>query len=112
MALKDALKKLNDAVKDLTSLHVQTFTGTLDLEVPQDGGFDKLKDKLKKAKTDGNVSLVAESLFKFDGDSYNFITNQADDVPDKAFVVHQSAINSGLETRRSLLNLFKNLIKW
>ncbi|MCP5046381.1 MAG: hypothetical protein GY940_04360 [bacterium] len=114
MALKDALKKLNDAVNDLTSLHVQTFTGTLDLEVPAGGSgdFDTLRKTLKTAKESGTVTLVAESLIKFDGDSYNFVTKNSDDVPEEAFEVHQDAIRAGLETRQSLLALFKGIIKW
>lgn len=112
MALKDALKKLNDAVTDLTSLHVQTFTGTLELAVPPEGKYDSLKEKLKKAKTDGTIDLIAESIYKFDGDSYNFITNKADDVPHNAFDVHDKAVKAGLETRQALLTMFKDIIKW
>ncbi len=109
MSLNSALSRLNDAIKDLTSLHVQTFTGTLDLEISAERNFDTLKAQLNKAKTDGNVRLVAESLIKFDGDSYSFVTKEADDVPNNAFEVHQNAVKSGLETRQALLALFKGI---
>jgi len=106
MALKDALKKLNDAVNDLTSLHVQTFTGIVDIDV-DDGDFKVLKERLAKATKESGVTLVAESLFKFDGDSYNFITNKPDDVPAKALEMHKNAIEAGIETRQGLLNMFR-----
>jgi hypothetical protein len=110
MALKDALSKLNKAVEDLTSLHVQTFTGTVNLEVGNDD-FDTLKQQLKKASEGSNVTLVAESYFKFDGDSYNFITNKTDDVPSSALEMHTNAIKAGIETRQGLLNMFKKALK-
>lgn len=111
MALKKALEDLNNALKDLTSLHVQTFTGTMDLDVSPDRTFDKMMKDLKTAKTGNTVRLVAESLIKFDGDSYNFITDDADDVPSNGFEVHQNAVKSGLETRQALLALFKGFFK-
>lgn len=112
MALRDALRKLNEAVQDLTSLHVQTFTGVVDLELqPNDAGdFDTLKDAIKQAKTDGKVTLMAESLIKFDGDSYNFIVKDQDNVPPNALDIHKNAVDSGLQTRQALLDLFKDLI--
>ncbi len=111
MALSDALTKLNEAVQDLTSLHVQTFTGVVDLSVQGSESFDTLKGLITTAKDANNssVKLVAESLIKFDGDSYNFIQDP-DSVSSKALEIHKNAVQSGLETRQALLNMFKDMI--
>ncbi|MCP4220603.1 MAG: hypothetical protein GY765_38605 [bacterium] len=113
---KAALAKLDDALKDLTSLHVQTFTGTVNLgiggpeegEVPKDR-FKTLKEALVVAEKESRVSLVAESLYKFDGDSYNFITDKKN-VPESALEMHQKAVKAGLDTRVALLNLGKSIL--
>jgi len=111
MSLKSAINELNKAVKDLTSLHVQTFTGTLNLDVSEQDTFVTLKEQLKTAKTNKDVTLVAESLIKFDGDTYNFIAKDLEDVPPQCYDVHQKAVLAGLESRRALLVLFKDLLQ-
>jgi hypothetical protein len=110
MALKEALAKLNDAVKDLTSLHVQTFTGELEVDINGSQDFDTIRALIKKEKTDGKIILVAETLAQFDGDSYNFVKQELKDVPQIALEVHQKAVQSGIDTRLGLLELFKDLI--
>ncbi|MBT3241902.1 MAG: hypothetical protein HN352_02055 [Bacteroidetes bacterium] len=110
MALKDALEKLDAAVKDLTSLHVQTFTGTLSSKVDAEKGFANIEETVKAAKTNGDIKLVAEALVKFDGDSYNFVTNDSANAPLRAFEVHKSAVETGLNNRMALLNMFKGII--
>lgn len=110
MALRDALTALNNAVKDLTSLHVQTFTGDIESEITGQEGFDTIRATVKKAKVDGKIKLVAETLAQFDGDSYNFVKQDLQDVPKLALDVHKNAVSSGVETRMGLLNLFKDLI--
>lgn len=111
MALKDALKSLNEAVKDLTSLHVQTFTGSLKVDIDKSNGFDELKKLIETQSASGEVKLVAESLVKFDGDSYNFITSDIQNAPPQALDIHQNAVTSGLNNRLALLELFQDLIK-
>ncbi len=109
MGLKDALEKLDAAVDDLTSLHVQTFTGEIDSDV--DGQtFDDIRKLVKAAKTSGKIQLVAESLTQFDGDSYNFVIQNLDDVPRLALEVHRNAVKAGIETRLGLLNLLKGFV--
>ena len=108
MSLKSALNALDEAVKDLTSLHVQTFSGTLNLDVKGNESFTELKKELVDAG--GKVTLVAESLIKFDGDSYNFVAQDVENVADITYDVHLKAVKAGLDTRQGLLTLFKGLI--
>jgi len=110
MSLRDALQSLNSAVQDLTSLHVQTFTGELKTEITGEKNFTEIRNLIKKAKTDGEIELVAETLAQFDGDSYNFVKKDLNDAPEVALEVHRDAVQSGIETRLGLLELFKDLI--
>lgn len=109
--LKKALSDLNDAIKDVTSLHVQTFSGDLNLTIDNDKGYKALKEEIEseKNKKDGTIVLVAETLAQFDGDSYNFVKKDLDDIPEIALEVHKNAVKAGIETRIGLLELFKGV---
>jgi hypothetical protein len=108
MALKDALQAINEAFNDLTSLHVQTYTGVLDFDAKPtktSSAFDKVRDYVKgeSAKPNGKIRLVAEAYVQFDGDSYNFVTEE--DVPARALELHRDAVEAGINTRRGLMEL-------
>ncbi|BDD12177.1 hypothetical protein FUAX_46090 (plasmid) [Fulvitalea axinellae] len=114
MPIKNAIEALNKAVEDLTSLHVQTFTGTLDSSsLTGKEPFNNIRDLVKNQSTSTNakLTLVAESLTQFDGDSYNFVNKDIDAAPPIVLEVHKNAVKSGIETRIALLNLFKDVIK-
>jgi hypothetical protein len=104
--LRQAMGKLNDAVSDLTSLHVMTFTGDISA-LDTSKGFGGIEAQLKKAEVKTRVTLVAESLYKFDGDSYNFLTES--DVPEAALVLHDAAVASGLQARQGLMEMFQDI---
>jgi len=105
---KEALKNLNDVAKDLTSLHVQTITGDIELKI-EGGKFKSIEDLMKDSNLSAKLNLVADSVFRFDGDSTNFIASTA--VSDMALTIHQNAVKSGFETRIALMNMFKDLFK-
>ena len=111
MAIRSALKKVGDAISDLSSLHVQTYTGsvTVDLDniAGDEHGMDRVRDAVATAKADGKIHLVAEAYFQFDGDSYNFLTG--DDVPPRALEMHTAAVEAGMKTRRGLAELVKGV---
>ena len=112
MALKQALQTLNTAVQDLTSLHVQTYSGSISFEQHGDNAtFDNLRGMLASGKgadsTDLAVELKLETLVKFDGDSYNFVAKE--NVSDELFKLHKDALDSGLKTRLGLMEMMKNI---
>jgi hypothetical protein len=107
MSLKDALTKINDAITDLSSLHVQTFTGKVDFTA--NGSYDDIKTAVNNAVADQSISLVAESLYKFDGDSYNFLTNAEGGIPASAMELHKAAVEGGIKTRQGLAELVKGV---
>jgi len=127
MSLQTTLEKLNETIDDLSSLQVQTFTGTISFNLSdqdtdaqdtddQDTNganlnkkYSNIYETIKNAHKGGDITLVAESFYKFDGDSYNFLTSDAN-VPPKALELHTSAVQSGLETRQALINMAKNAL--
>ena len=109
MPLKKAIENLKTAIDDLTSLHVQTYSGTIKMKLepgktPHDR-FQVLQDKLGASNAD--VNLVLETLVRFDGDAYNFV---ADGASDSLRQVHNDAVAAGLNTRLGLITLAKDLI--
>ncbi len=110
--LRTALENLNKAIEDLTSLHVQTFSGELKITIDNKKGYSDIRNQIKtqKDKKDGTIILVAETLAQFDGDSYNFVRKDLTDIPPIALEVHKNAVKAGIETRIGLLELFKSTI--
>ncbi len=109
--LKGAIQKLEEGIKDIASLHVQTFSGKLTLNTDGEIDFDKIKNTLKDSEIKGDVILVAETLAQFDGDSNNFITSDIENIHPDAIDMHLKAVKTGMETRIALMNLFKGLFK-
>ena len=110
MALRDAVNKINEVIADLSSLHVQTYTGSITVDLDNLGdehGMNRVRDAVKAARADGTVTLVAEAYYQFDGDSYNFLTS--DDVPTRALEMHTAAVEAGINTRRALVELVKGV---
>lgn len=113
MALRKALQDLNNAVKDLMSLHVQTYTGKVDSTAQlRNSPFDDIRTTLSgdSSSTNIKVNLVLETLIKFDGDSYNFIdTNSAP--PESVLKLHKDAVDSGIQTRMGLMEFVSDVFK-
>ena len=106
--LRTALEKLNAAVEDLTSLHVQTFTGSVEF-TDEDSSFDNVRKTIQSAANQSKITLVAESLFKFDGDSYNFMVDKEAGIPASALELHKSCVDAGIKTRQGLLQMVKGV---
>jgi hypothetical protein len=115
MALRDAVTRIAEAIKDLSSLHVQTFSGTVAIDLANldanDAAIDTIRSTItsESAKPDGTIRLVAEAYYQFDGDSYNFLTNDA--VPEGALEMHAAAVDAGIKTRQGLVELVKGAVK-
>jgi len=120
MGIRKTLKTLDAVIDDLTSLHVQTYTGTINWK----DFWSKVGDVQDESKTsrslrafegfseqlptDGSVSLVADTLMKFDGDSYNFIASDAASTQ-SALQSHKDAVASGINARLGLMELVRDL---
>ncbi|EAU56147.1 hypothetical protein [Mariprofundus ferrooxydans] len=103
MSLKDALKKLDDTLEDLSSLEVHTYVG--DIEVNTEGQLGDFEAYIKKhGVANGKIKLVAVTKMMCDGDAVNLIPEKA--FPDHIQRVHDAAVKAGIETRHGLLSLF------
>ncbi|MDX8405511.1 MAG: hypothetical protein R8K50_05095 [Mariprofundus sp.] len=111
---RDALQSLKSAVGDLSSLEVQTYTGSVKLDDIQ--GKDgkplspaKFEEYLQTAiGKPADLKLVAVTRMNFDGDTINLIPE--DGFPDHVQKAHESAVKAGIETRQGLLALFGGMI--
>lgn len=108
MTLRKALDDLNKAVEDLTSLHVQTFTGSIDF-TDAGSSFDNVRTTIQSAENTAKVTLVAESLIKFDGDSFNFMADKEAGIPASALELHKACVDAGIKTRQGLLQMVKGI---
>jgi hypothetical protein len=106
--LRTAINDLYNKVEDLSSLHIQTLTGEIGF-IGSEGNYKTIEQEIATALKDAKVKLVAESLYKFDGDSYNFIAEGAEGIPSSALELHKAAIEGGIKTRQALLEVVKDL---
>lgn len=113
MALKDVIETLGDAVGDLTSLSVETYTGTITAEIRGADGAAAINwDALiKEAQKDagGTVSLKLASRFRFDGDATLFIAEG--ELPADLREAHDAAVAAGQAVRSDLMELLQDSIK-
>lgn len=112
MALKDAFTKLGAAIGDLSSLDVQSYSGTVTAKIQGsgDGSILDWKKLLTEAKkVDGTVKLKLASHFNFDGDATLFVTEG--EIPADLRTAHDEAVRAGQQIRKDLLDLFSDTIK-
>jgi len=105
MALKAAIEGLVEAIKDLSSLEVVSFSGTLTAEIMAGTGGNVINwDKLvKAAKPNGKVKLMVASKFECDGDAKLFTTSEA--VSQDIRIAHDQAVQAGRQIRKDILDL-------
>lgn len=116
MGLKDAVEKLNGIIDDLSSLHVQTFTGEVTFEGQTDPGdsdgesakIETIRARVKELKNANQITLVAEAYYQFDGDSYNFLASGG--ISQEALDMHNAAVEAGIKTRQGLIALVQDVL--
>lgn len=103
---EDGVKKIVGAVKDITELNVQTFTGT----IKQNLRGKPLSEIMADSVPDGTLEVVALTTMKLDGDVDQFISNSAT-VTDEHREAHFAAVEAGQASRKATLEFFANSIK-
>lgn len=107
MSFKDAIAKFTDEVKDLSTLQVTTYTGSLE-QVIGEGGEIKW-DAFHP--TNGKLVLAAATLIKADFDTVNFRSGDASlDNRADLLALHQAAVESAQSGRLALVKMFAGLI--
>lgn len=116
MGFSDALKKLEDAVVDFSSLEVFTYTGEVSsvLKDTADGkgkeiAWDELFDK--SMANAGTLKLVAATRVQLDGDTQNFQTSEKLERLNEMLQVHEQSVNNSRLARQSLVQFFTDNLK-
>jgi len=110
--LSEAVGKLGDAITDLSELRVQTVTGDVKAVIKK----NKLSDLQGLLNPQGagvnaksSLNLVLDTTISFDGDSLNFV--DTDLATDELTQIHTQALESGLNQRKAIVEMFKGLLK-
>jgi len=102
-----ALSKIGDVLEDLSSLEVQTLTGSLEVVI-NNGKLDDFATLLANAEASGNLKLRAVTKMMCDGDAINLVPEE--DFPEHIQKVHAAAVKAGIDTRHGLLALFGGMV--
>ena len=108
-------KKISDTAVDFTTLEVTTLTGDVNQIINAQGKF-KLKQDLiktlgnKTGTTKGKIKLLAHTHIDFDHDTVNFVKSDLTDQEKDLFVLHESAIISAHEARKSFLRFLVEVL--
>lgn len=99
---------INEAIGDLASLSVETYTGELEVIVDADKNTLKWDSMLATARSSddnvkGKLKLVLATHVKIDGDSINFIAETG--VTEALIETHSSAVKNGSEFRSKVIGL-------
>ena len=99
--------KLNTATADFTTLEVTTLTGDVNQILDAQGKF-KLKAVVKNLSnktgtTKAKIKLLAHTHIDFDHDTVNFVKSDLTEQEKDLFVLHEAAIISAHEARKSFL---------
>ncbi|MCB1670252.1 MAG: hypothetical protein R3F41_07670 [Gammaproteobacteria bacterium] len=109
--LSEAVGKLGDHINDLSELRVQTVTGDVKAVISKNKLSD-LQDLLKPSGTasssTASLNLVLDTTIAFDGDSLNFI--DTDLATEEVTSIHREALESGLNQRKAIVEMFKSLL--
>ena len=101
----EAFKTIADGLKDLTSLDVVTYKGSINLTSLGDKvDFGSILDN---AKAQANFRVVAATQSKLDGDTKTFYENS---VTADEMAAHQALVESATAKRAAVVKIFENLI--
>ena len=105
---KDALKTIGSATVDFSQLNVRTFVGTINIS-SQGSGDPDWDALMKKAITDGKVSIAASTTIHIDGDCDHF--EDPDQITDGLRSAHESAVAAGQAARKAIVDMVSDGIK-
>ena len=108
---EDTINKLEEALKDIKTLTVRTYTGSLSGVIGDNAAPPKLSldEILTNAKAKGNIELVAQTEIEIGGDLDQFLTS--DNVSDDIKKAHFEAVTAGQESREALYSIVVGAVK-
>jgi len=114
--LKNLADKVGDAVQDLTSLEVTTYSGSFTLS------YDTLKAQGKNAfKIDNliednsgdikaDLTLIAYSRFDLDSDASNIVKSNLTTQEQALVDAHKAMVQSAMEARKATFEMITNMV--
>ena len=111
--LKEALKGVRARITDLSEVEVRTYTGEASAVISAISGegdaavFDNVLTRLDSETS--SVQLAYLSRLDLDGDALFFCATGA---PADLADAHRAAVESGIQSRAAIINLFKDLLNW
>lgn len=101
-------KQLENGLKDLSQLKVQTYTGNLSTVIKDQAGSPiDWENLMTTGIKDGTIKLVAYTNVKLDGNSVAFYE---ENIPQDLAQKHDLAVTAAQTYRTSLLKLFEKEI--
>lgn len=114
--LQDLAKKVANAVDDLASLEVTTYTGSFNLSindiVEQDGDQFRIKSLMQNnpVTLNAKLELLAYSRFEIDADVASIVKSNLTAQDQELLTAHNELVKTAQEARKSMLGFVKDLI--
>jgi hypothetical protein len=115
--LKNLAHKVGEAIQDLASLEVTTYSGDFTLHISdiKEEGQDAFKIKSlmqsMQAGVQSKLNLVAYSRFEIDSDASNIVRQNLGEEDKMLIEVHKEMVKAAQEARASMFSFAKELLK-
>ncbi len=105
---KDAMSAMADGIKDLSSLDVITFEGSVTLEGNDDTPV-KFADVMSRAQGNAavKVKVLASTQTHIDGDIVAFYDT---DITEEQRLAHADLVQAGAESRKATIDFVKSVV--
>ena len=105
---KNVLSNIAEGIKDLSSLEVVTYKGTISIGGGAEGAVpDKFDNIIKNAKAQPDFKISACTYVALDGDTKVFYDQEITAVEMNA---HHELVNIARQNRQAVVDLFKDTI--
>ena len=112
MSLKDLRDSLINAVGDLSTLNVETYTGVISTKIDGEKtqiDWSKMFEEAMKKDGNGTAQLLMASRFEIDGDAKLFVSSS--DIPAKLEQAHNNAVITGSEVRAEIMDFLMGSVE-
>lgn len=115
-AFENLKSNIADKVNDAVSLDVVTFTGNFNIKVGDVIGSDQNKFDLEsvlssmKADVNAELSVVAYSTIKLDGDQVNIVKENLSSEQMELVKFHREMIEASQNSRKAIVDMIKGLV--
>jgi hypothetical protein len=111
------MSKIGDAIDDIASLEVTTFTGDFSFSTRQVVQADVNKFKINSVlkgmaiQNQTDIKLVAYTNIKIDADVSTIVKSDLSESDTELLKLHQQMMESSKESRKAVIEMVTNMIK-